>query len=92
MGPLLTLKVHELLRAAASSVECSLDLDRTKSMVNVDDAGWILNGRHTSHPTPMPNAKANCFTTPAPPTNLPVAAMCRMKLQNDCILQDFLPN
>ena len=44
MAPLLTLKVHEILRAAAaagaSSVECSLDLDRSTTTVEVGDAGW----------------------------------------------------
>jgi len=45
MEPLLTLKVHERLLAAAragvSTVECSLDLDRSTAMVEVSDAGWI---------------------------------------------------
>lgn len=43
-GPLLTLEVHATLRAAARAgeptVECSLDLERSKTTVEVDDAGW----------------------------------------------------
>jgi uncharacterized protein len=46
MGPLLTLKVHKTLQAAVSSVECSLDLDRTLSIVKVDKTGWVWNDRH----------------------------------------------
>ena len=42
--PLLTLPVHNALRAAqragAATVECSLDLDRTQTTVGVDTAGW----------------------------------------------------
>jgi len=49
MGPLLTLKVHETLRVAAragaSTVECSLDLDRSTTTVEVDSAGWTWQGR-----------------------------------------------
>lgn len=45
MGPLLTLKVHDTLRAAAragaATVECSLDLERSRSTVEVNDAGWL---------------------------------------------------
>ena len=48
MGPLLTLEVHEALRAAARDgkpkIECSLDLGRSKSMVDVDVAGWSWRG------------------------------------------------
>lgn len=44
MGPLLTLKVHEALRAAvragAPTVECSLDLERTTTTVGIDATGW----------------------------------------------------
>jgi hypothetical protein len=47
-GPLLTQKVHEILRAAASagtpSLECSLDLERTKASVEVDAGGWTWRG------------------------------------------------
>ncbi|KXW58018.1 class I SAM-dependent methyltransferase [Ferrovum myxofaciens] len=49
MGPLLTLKVHEILLAAAhdgaSAVECSLDLDRSTTTVEVGNAGWIYQGQ-----------------------------------------------
>ena len=45
MGPLLTLKILEQLRAAVSSgattVECSLDLQRSTTSVQVGVAGWI---------------------------------------------------
>lgn len=46
MGPLLTLNVHNALRAGPAQVECSLDLDKTRSVVAVDDSGWTLNGQH----------------------------------------------
>ena len=46
MGPLLTLKVHKSLRAATGSVACSLDLDKTTSMVEVNATGWVWQGRH----------------------------------------------
>ena len=49
MGPLVTLKIHDALRAAvhagASSVECSLDLDRSTTTIEVDVAGWTWQGR-----------------------------------------------
>ena len=48
-GPLLTLKVHEALRAAAKAgartLECSLDLERSKVVVEVDSNGWTWEGR-----------------------------------------------
>jgi predicted methyltransferase len=48
VGPLLTLKVHEQMRAAlqagASAVVCSLDLDRSQLEVQVTDAGWRYAG------------------------------------------------
>ncbi|HUF19412.1 MAG TPA: hypothetical protein VMP00_01540 [Burkholderiales bacterium] len=48
-GPLLTLKVHDALRAAArtsaTTVECSLDLGRSITTVEVDDAGWTWQGQ-----------------------------------------------
>lgn len=48
-GPLLTLKVHEALHAAARagtpSVECSLDLDRSTTTVEVGVAGWGWQGQ-----------------------------------------------
>src|SRR4029077_1996738 len=34
-GPLLTQKVHSILLAGAPAVECSLDLDRTMTIVDV---------------------------------------------------------
>ncbi len=49
MGPLLTLKVHDTLRAAAQAgaavVECSLDLDRTKTSVEVAATEWSWQGQ-----------------------------------------------
>jgi predicted methyltransferase len=49
MGPLLTQKVHETLRAAARAgaltVACSLDLDRSTATVEVGDAGWVFQGQ-----------------------------------------------
>ncbi len=48
MGPLLTLKVHEQMRAAldagASAVRCSLDLERSETEVTVAGAGWSHAG------------------------------------------------
>jgi len=48
MGPLLTLKVHEALRTAArlriSAVECSLDLDRSRTSVEVSADQWHWQG------------------------------------------------
>src|SRR5262245_33643876 len=49
MTPLLTRKVHDALLAAArgraASVECSLDLDRTQSAVQIDAQGWSIDGQ-----------------------------------------------
>ncbi len=49
MGPLITLKVHETLRAAAQAgaavVECSLDLDRSKTSVEVAATEWSWQGQ-----------------------------------------------
>ncbi|HEU4646664.1 MAG TPA: hypothetical protein VFS80_13990, partial [Burkholderiales bacterium] len=45
-GPLVTLKVHEALRAAEQSVECSLDLERTRETVRVGPEGWTWRGKH----------------------------------------------
>ena len=49
VSPLLTLKVHESLRAAAGSgtptAACSLDLERSTTTVEVDVAGWRWQGR-----------------------------------------------
>jgi len=48
-GPLLTLRVHETLRAAARAgapkVECSLDLDRSTTTVEVGEAEWSWQGQ-----------------------------------------------
>ncbi|HSE00990.1 MAG TPA: hypothetical protein VLB72_09690 [Burkholderiales bacterium] len=48
-GPLLTLRVHETLRAAARAgapaVECSLDLERSTTTVAVGEAGWSWQGK-----------------------------------------------
>lgn len=48
-GPLLTLEVHEALRAAAKAgaptLECSLHLERSKSVVEVGPEGWTWQGR-----------------------------------------------
>jgi hypothetical protein len=47
--PLITKKVHENLRAAARAgapaLECSLDLDRSRTTVEADAAGWTWQGR-----------------------------------------------
>lgn len=45
IGPLLTLKVHDALRTGTGTVECSLDLDRSRTTVKVDAAGWAWQGR-----------------------------------------------
>jgi uncharacterized protein len=48
MGPLLTLPVHQKLRAAAQAgeptIECSLDLGRSSTVVDVSAAGWSWRG------------------------------------------------
>src|SRR5688572_26006993 len=48
MVPLLTLKVHEQLLAAlrtgATTLACSLDLDRTTTEVALEESGWIWQG------------------------------------------------
>jgi hypothetical protein len=48
-GPLLTLQVHAALRAAAKAgaraLECSLDLARSKTVVELDANGWTWQGR-----------------------------------------------
>jgi predicted methyltransferase len=50
VGPLLTSKVHESLLAAARAgtavVECSLDLDRSTTQVEVGSSGWAWSGQH----------------------------------------------
>ena len=49
-GPLLTLKVDDALQAArragTTTVECSLDLDRSPTTVTVGANEWIWQGRH----------------------------------------------
>jgi len=54
MGPLLTLKVLGQLRAAAragaATAECSLDLQRSTTMVDVGVAGWTWKGRRFPYP------------------------------------------
>jgi predicted methyltransferase len=49
MGPLLTRKVNETLRAAARAqapaIECSLDLDRTTTTVEVGATEWVWQGQ-----------------------------------------------
>jgi len=45
VGPLLTEKVHRALRAGPATVECSLDLDRSSTMVEVDAEGWTWQGQ-----------------------------------------------
>jgi hypothetical protein len=48
MKPLITSKVHAILRQApqsgAAAVDCSLDLDLSTTTVQVDDAGWAWQG------------------------------------------------
>src|SRR3569833_2335187 len=48
MGPLLTLKVHEALQSAAGAgiagLECSLDLDRSTTSVEVRADHWSWQG------------------------------------------------
>jgi predicted methyltransferase len=48
-GPLLTLKVHRQLCAAAdagiTAIDCSLDLDRSAESVAVDATGWVWRGQ-----------------------------------------------
>ena len=48
MGPLLTLKIHEVLRTAARNgggpIECSLDLERSRTSVDVSADHWRWQG------------------------------------------------
>jgi predicted methyltransferase len=44
-GPLLTQKVHSILLAGAPAVECSLDLDRSMTIVDVGGDGWTWQGK-----------------------------------------------
>src|ERR1700690_1129912 len=54
MGPLLTADVLEQLRGASrerrGSVECSMDLRRSTSIVEVADDGWTWNGDRFPYP------------------------------------------
>ncbi len=54
MGPLLTLKVFELLRSAADAglgaVECSLDLEWSRTRVELYPEGWSWNGQRFAYP------------------------------------------
>ena len=49
VGPLVTQKVHDALRAGAGTIECSLDLERSRTSVEVDAAGWTWRGRRFPH-------------------------------------------
>ena len=53
IGPLLTLKVHEAMQAAVRAgvptLECSLDLDRSNTTVELDAAGWTWQGQRYPH-------------------------------------------
>lgn len=52
-SPLITLKVHEILQQAAregaSRAECSLDLDLSRTIVDVDAGGWGWQGARYPH-------------------------------------------
>ena len=54
MGPLLTLMVYEQMRTAlaagASAVQCSLDLERSRTEVALSEAGWSWEGGHYPWP------------------------------------------
>jgi predicted methyltransferase len=45
IGPLLTRAVHDVLRAGAGTVECSLDLERSRTTVEAGAEGWVWQGR-----------------------------------------------
>jgi predicted methyltransferase len=53
VGPLLTLKVCDAMRAALqsgrSTIECSLDLDRSRVVVDVAETGWTWKGQRYAH-------------------------------------------
>jgi predicted methyltransferase len=44
-GPLLTQEVHALLRSGARTIECSLDLQRSITVVEADAGGWTWQGQ-----------------------------------------------
>lgn len=50
MGPLITLKVVDILRGSAGRVECSLDLGKTSAWVEVDASGWEFQGQRYPFP------------------------------------------
>jgi hypothetical protein len=54
IGPLLTKKVrdtlHEGARAGAATVECSLDLERSRTSVGIAAAGWTWRGGQYPYP------------------------------------------
>ena len=53
IGPLVTRKVNDALqtaaRAGALTIECSLDLERSTTSVEIAAAGWTWQGRHYPH-------------------------------------------
>ena len=57
-GPLLTSKVHEIISAAAragvSTVQCSLDLELSRTNVEAGISGWTWQGRQFPY---LPNCK-----------------------------------
>jgi predicted methyltransferase len=53
-APLLTHKVNQALLAAAGTVECSLDLERSRTTVEVDKHGWVWQNTRFPH---LQNAK-----------------------------------
>ena len=65
-GPLLTQPVHDTLRAAARagapSVECSLDLDRSRTTVGVNAAGWTWQGHEYPYLEPCKDRTIYCWT------------------------------
>ncbi len=56
MDPLITLRTQQTMlaavRAGAATAECSLDLERSRTTVEVDDAGWTWDGRRFPHVAP----------------------------------------
>jgi predicted methyltransferase len=53
MGPLLTSRVHDALlaarRAGSAALECSLDLERSTTTVELDASGWTWQGQRYPH-------------------------------------------
>lgn len=56
MGPLITLKVHEQMRAAlragAATLDCSLDLDRSIAKIALQADHWTWNGQRFAYLNP----------------------------------------